>query len=115
MVNPAHHLVMPQRMVVSMPKHFEAAPGIMPFHRMLEAQNLVPKPVPTPKIHPPHTPEAPAITRPRDTYHPANGAKLLPTLGEVLPATPTAPPAIKVEQTRQVQRPATGRLLDLYL
>ncbi len=112
-VNPAH-LVMPQRMIVPMPKRFEAAPGIMPFHRMLEAQNLVPKPTPAP--NPTHTSEAPAITRPRDTYQPSgNEAKLLPTLGEVLPVTPTTPPAIKIEQTRQVQLPATGRLLDLYL
>ncbi len=107
LVNPAH-LVMPVRVIVPMPKRFEAAPGVMPFHRMLEAENLVPKP----KIQPP---EPPAIVRPRDTYQPGSSAKLLPKLGEVLPVTPIAPAAVKIEQVRQAQLPATGRVLDLYL
>ncbi len=106
-VNPAH-LVMPQRVVVPMPKRFEAAPGVMPFHRMLEAENLIPKP----GIE---LPERPAIIRPRDAFESGSSAKLLPKLGEVLPVTPMAPAAIKVEQTRQVQLPATGRVLDVYL
>ena len=106
-INPSF-LVTPQRVVVPMPKRFEAAPGVMPFHRMLEAENLVPKP----KIQ---LPDRPAISRPSDSYQPGSSAKLLPKLGEVLPVTPIAPAAVKVEQVRQVQLPATGRVLDLYL
>lgn len=107
MVNPAH-LVTPQRVIVPMPKRFEATPGVMPFHRMLEAENLVPKP----KIQ---LPDRPAIIRPSDSFQSGSSAKLLPKLGEVLPVTPIAPAAVKAEQVRQVQLPATGRVLDLYL
>jgi len=105
-VNPLH-LVTPDRVVVPMPKRFEASPGVMPFHRMLEAENLANRT----EIQPVDKAEIP---RPHDTFEPSSTG-LMPKLGEVLPVTPIAIAAIKVQETRQVHIPATGQVLDLYL
>ena len=112
-VNP-QHLVTPDRVIVPMPKRFEAAPGVMPFHRMLEAENLVSKPE-IQRVEQVDRVERAEIARPRDTFEPSKAIGLLPKLGEVLAVTPIALAAIKTEQVRQVQLPATGRVLDLYL
>jgi hypothetical protein len=120
-INP-QHLVTPDRVivpepttraVVPNPKPFDGLPGVVPFYRMLRAENLA-------------SPYRVKIERPLDTFEPSmatqrastaqdSSVNLLPKLGEVLPVAPYAPASIKVEQTRQVQLPATGRVLDIYL
>jgi len=108
-INPVH-LVTPDRVVAPAPNPFDAPPGVVPFYRALEAENLA---------HPNRV----EIPRQRDTFEPIahrpaparSSIHLLPTLGEVLPVVPFAPASIKIEQTRQVQIPATGRVLDLYI
>jgi len=100
-------MVTPDRVIVPMPKRFEAAPGVMPFHRMLQAENLSARN----EIQPVDRAE---ISRPKDRFE-SSSTGLLPKLGEVLAVTPFAAAPVKIEQSRQVQLPATGRLLDIYL
>ena len=101
------------RAVVPNPKPFDGLPGVVPFYWMLRAEYLA-------------NPYQVKIERPRDTFEPSEAAQrasmvqgspvnLLPKLGEVLPVAPYAPASIKVEQNRQMQLPATGRVLDIYL
>jgi len=101
------------RAVVPNPKPFDGLAGVVPFYRMLHAENLA-------------NPHWVKIERPRDSFEPSmaihrlttaqgSSANLLPKLGEVLPVAPYAPASIKVEQNRQMQLPATGRVLDIYL
>ena len=104
------HLVTPQRVVVPMPKPFDAPPGVVPFHRMLRAENIS---NPT-KIQ--HTIPIEFRRQVADTFEPAiASSQLSPKLGEVLPVAPIATAPVQVHETRQVQLPATGRLLDIYL
>ena len=105
-INPLH-LVTPDRVIVPMPKAFDAPPGVKPFHRMLEVQNLLVANTPAPERAP--------IAREHDSFESTKTIGLLPKLGEVLPVTPIANEPVKVQRTTQVQQPATGRLLDLYL
>lgn len=95
------------REVVPNRKPFESLPGVVPFHRLLKAENLAEQS----EIQPVDRVEIP---RPRDTFEPSSTG-LMPKLGEVLPVTPVSMAPIKVQETRQVQIPATGRLLDVYL
>lgn len=105
-INPIH-LVTPDRVIVPMPKPFDSPVGVVPFHRVLLAENLAHQS----EIQP--TKQAP-IARTPDTYEPSSTG-LMPKLGEVLPVEPTATAPAKIQQTHQVQLPATGQLLDLYL
>lgn len=111
------HLVNPDRCVVPAPckrpivpgpKPFDAPPGVVPFHRALEAENLASRREAN------QTPAASTPCRPRDQVIFSEPAKLLPTLGEVLPVTDIHE-SVTIETTRQVQLPATGRVLDLYI
>ena len=105
-INPIH-LVTPDRVIVPMPKSFDSSPGVVPFHRILSEENLAHKSEIQPAKRAP-------IARTPDTYEPSSTG-LMPKLSEVLPVEPTAMAPAKIQQTHQVQVPATGRLLDLYL
>ncbi len=91
-----------------MPKPFDSPPGVVPFHRMLRSENLAH----TTEIEPIKTP---LISRGVDTFESVVGPALLPKLGEVLPVAPISIAPMKVQATHQVQAPATGQVLDLYL
>lgn len=115
-INPLH-LVTPERVVVPAPsnrqvipmkKPFEAGPGVVPFHRMLEAQNLIPK------VRSAMS-ERIETARNADRFEstqmmPSKPIHLLPTLGEVFAITPHA----KSATDKTTAPPKTGRLLDLY-
>gem|GEM_PF-3169078 len=111
------HLVTPDRVIVPMAtnrqvipsqKPFDALPGLVPFHRMLRAENLVPQE----RVEQAIQIEA---SRSADRFEPSSGVGLLPKLGEVLAVQPVSQAPIQINESRQVQQPATGRLLDLYL
>lgn len=109
-INPIH-LVTPDRVIVPMSKPFDSPVGVVPFHRVLLAENLAH----TSEIQP--AKQAP-IARTPDTFEPSSSlgsTGLMPKLGEVLPVEPTKMAPAKIQQAHQVQVPATGRLLDLYL
>lgn len=113
-VNPLH-LVTPERVVVPMPKGFDSPAGIMPFHRMLEAQNQV-------NGAQIRSQRAPIVREP-DSFEPTSVNQSNPVsqspdtqspkLGEVSPVeipAPQAPP------TPAPLEPTTmGGLLDIYL
>jgi len=108
-INPIH-LVTPDRTIVPMPKPFDAPPGQVPFHRMLQAENLAESRV-NRIAH-----QNPAISRPCDCYKPSNespATSTAPKLGEILPVstpttqyTPSRSPALPVG-------PQTGRMIDM--
>lgn len=100
-------MVTPDRVIVPRPRPFDAPAGIVPFHRMLASENLA-------------SPSQ-SIMRPVDRYEPSAPIesnltpKLSPKLGEVLPIEIEPVIETKVQTTTQVQLPATGRLIDVYL
>lgn len=100
-----------RRGVVPGPKPFDAPPGVVPFHRTLEAENLASQ-----REHRRACPgnEPPNTCRPCDQVTLSEPVRLLPTLGEVLPVTDIHE-SVTIETTRQMQLPATGRVLDLYI
>ena len=81
---------------------------------MLKAENLAHTTEIEP-VRPTHPIDQPRISRGVDTFESTTGPALLPKLGEVLPVAPIAMAPVKVQTTHQVQAPATGQLLDLYL
>lgn len=120
------HLVNPDRVVVPAPakravvphpKPFDAPPGVRPFHRALEAQNIAePRDIRS-GVESGH--DLAPVTRPGDRGEVSWHARLMPTLGvkigEILPVIPDAPIVIEIEESRQVHTPATGRSIDLYI
>ncbi|MEX0875955.1 MAG: hypothetical protein WD114_00725 [Phycisphaerales bacterium] len=111
------HLVNPDRVIVPSPcprktvpgpKPFDAPPGVVPYHRYLEAQNRIDRLGDEGALRSP-------VCRPCDRVDLSPAARLLPPLGEVLPVTPIETAPVEIEQTRQAHAPATGRLLDIYL
>jgi hypothetical protein len=84
---------------------YDAAPGVVPFARMLQAQNRIRRVEPVDTFEP--SSSAPSSTIPN--------VQLLPKLGEVLPVE-QRPETQRVitEQHQQTVR-ATGRVLDLYI
>ena len=85
---------------------FNAPPGTVPFARMLQAQNRIAR------IEPMDTFEPTAPTQPGS---PSKGPGLLPKLGEFLPIKPEPMTRAIVDVRHQVNVPATGRVLDLYI
>ena len=106
--------VHPDRVIVPQPKPFDAPPGIQPFHRYLEALNR--------RIDQEgNDPCRCQIMRGADQYihipdqSSGSTARLLPTLGEVLPVAPRVVPSVIERAIRPVEIAATGRVLDVYL
>ncbi|MDF1810197.1 MAG: hypothetical protein P1U42_10940 [Phycisphaerales bacterium] len=115
-INPMH-LVTPDRVIVPTStdrqvvpnqKPFDAPVGQIPFHRMLRAENLEPQK----RVEQSNQIEA---SRNSDRFEPSNGVGLLPKLGEVLAVQTVERAPVQINESRQIQQPATGRLLDLYL
>ncbi len=112
------HMVTPDRVIVPIstdrqvipaPRPFDAAPGVVPFHRMLESLNRVPK-----------VDEAEQtrnqIPRGADIVELSSAMTNTPKIGEVLPVTPIAPSQPpQVAQKPHIEPPMTGSVLDLYL
>ncbi len=103
--------VHPDRVIVPIPRPFDVAPGMVPFHRYLQAQNQIEQ----------VSDAARPIEQPRRACDclelsgsDATGPGLLPKLGEVLPVGPQASAELRVQDLRQRVVPATGRLLDLF-
>lgn len=104
--------VHPDRVIVPHPKPFDAAPGVVPFHRYLQAQNQIAQC------------QADALNTACPIKRGCDGvelsdqarsmARLLPKLGEVLPVTPTARHHTQIVTTQQQIVPATGRVLDQF-
>ena len=124
----AAYMVTPDRVIVPEPKPFDAPPGVVPFHRALESANLahqdrviIPAPAKIQRGVDVYTPSDEMMNRSADAPNPVTsghcsaGSGLLPKLGEILPVQSPAPTQIRVQQTHQVQIPATGRVLDLYI
>jgi hypothetical protein len=105
--------VHPQRMVVPMPKPFDAPPGVLPYARFLQTLNRA-------EAFQSNTDACKPIVRGCDRVQFSPSARLLPKLGEVLPvqgviaSAPTQAQPIH-QQVRQQVIPSTGRLLDVYL
>jgi len=107
-VNPMH-LVTPDRVVVPMPKAFDSPAGIMPYHRMIEAQNVISQ---AQSHH--HA----GIVRRADSFESTNPvstnpAAHAPKLGEVSPVDAPAPRA--VPKAKPIEPMVLGGLLDIYL
>ena len=99
------HRVTPDRVIVPAPKPFDAPPGVVPFYRMLKSENLASPNLPI--VRPPDRLETSSAADPK--------AQLNPKLGEVSPIEKDLVIERTIEITTQVQLPATGRLLDIYL
>tara|TARA_A100001391_G_scaffold201614_1_gene189090 strand:- start:47 stop:424 length:378 start_codon:yes stop_codon:yes gene_type:complete len=119
-INPIH-LVTPDRTVVPMPKPFDAPPGQVPFHRMLESENRADNMAENRAGHLANriTQDAPTqINRPCDCYEPSNTSpSTAPKLGEVLPvSTPSAEIAPSRSSALPVGPQAVspvGRMIDI--
>ena len=70
--------VQPQRVVVPMPKPFDAPPGVLPYARFLQTQNRT-------EAFQGNTDACNPIVRGCDRVQLSPSARLLPKLGEVLP------------------------------
>ncbi len=104
--------VHPDRVIVPQPKPFDAAPGVVPYHRYLQAQNQIAQ------IQADALNTACPIKRGCDCVelsdHAQSMARLLPKLGEVLPVTPMAQQVTQIVTTQQQVVPATGQVLDQF-
>ena len=113
----APHQVTPDRAVVPGPKPFDAPVGRAPFHRMLESENIA---NPSNQIKQSRDHQC---NRPCNRYESSSATsaiddtpQLSPKLGEALPIQPEQIIKDKVQSTKtQVQLPATGRLIDVYV
>lgn len=104
--------VHPDRTIVPGPKPFEAAPGVVPYHRYLQAQNQLAR-LDT-VANTPTRPVERGCDRVELSQQAELMAPLLPKLGEVLPVTPPARQVPKIIVTQQQVIAATGRLLDQF-
>tara|TARA_R110002073_G_scaffold299270_2_gene466255 strand:+ start:64318 stop:64704 length:387 start_codon:yes stop_codon:yes gene_type:complete len=117
----APHQVTPDRAVVPGPKSFDAPVGRAPFHRMLKSENIA-NPSNQIKQYRDQQRNQPC-DRPCDRYESSSATsaiddtpQLSPKLGEALPIQPEQIIKDKVQHTTtQVQLPATGRLIDVYV
>lgn len=104
--------VHPDRVIVPQPKPFDAAPGVVPYHRYLHAQNQIAQI--ESDMQPPIRPVERGCDCAELSDQARSMARLLPKLGEVLPVTPVAQQVTQIVTTQQQIVPATGRVLDQF-
>lgn len=104
--------VHPDRVIVPGPKPFDAAPGVVPYHRYLQAQNQIDRL--QSGAQSPKCPIERGCDRAELSDQAQSMARLLPTLGEVLPVTSSPKQLTQIIVAQQQIAPATGRLLDQF-